>query len=187
MGNQYERRIYRTKQQVHKALIELLHDKSMQKITIRELCALAGINRSTFYKYYGSQYDVLTEMGEEFLDDISRQLSGTSSDNRLMVERQVTQCFQCAMEQRQLVLMLLENPGGEKFEEKLFSLPKIEELLNEALSDLQDKDEKQAIISFAIHGACTLMSEWLRDGCRQTPEKEAELILKLARRACNRD
>ncbi len=46
--------------------------------------------------------------------------------------------------------------------------------------------KEQAIISFAMHGACTLMSEWLHDGCRQSPEQEAELILKLVRRVCNR-
>ncbi len=187
MENQYERRIRHTKEEIHKALIELLHDKTMQNITIWELCARAGINRSTFYKYYGSQYDVLTEMGDEFLDDISRQLSGTSPDNRPKVERQVTQCFQSISEQRQLVLVLLENPGGEEFEEKLFALPKIEELLNEALSDLPDEDEKQATISFAIHGACTLMSQWLREGCKKTPEQEAEQILRLVRRVCDRD
>ncbi len=186
MENQYEKKIRNTRNAVHKALIELSQEKDLQKITILELCSLAGINRSTFYKYYGSQYDVLTEMGNEFLEDISRQLSGTVSDDRQKVEQRVTECFRKVKEQRQLILLLLKNPDGREFEEKLFAVPQIDELLNEALSDCHDEEERKATISFAIHGSCYLMTQWIQDGCRITPDNEARQILRLVRRVCNR-
>ncbi len=187
MENQYERKIRHTKNAVHEALIELSQEKDMPKITVLELCSQAGINRTTFYKYYGSQYDVLTEMGNEFLEDISRQLSGTVSDDRQKVEQRVTECFRKVKEQRRLILLLLRNPDGREFEEKLFAVPQIDELLNEALSDCQDEEEKKATISFAIHGACYLMTQWIQDGCRITPERETQQILCLVRRVCRRE
>ncbi len=187
MENQYENKIRHTKHAIYEALIELSQEKDLQKITILELCSLAGINRSTFYKYYGSQYDVLTEMGNEFLKDISRQFSDTESGDRQIVEQRVTECFRMVKEHQQLVLLLLQNPDGREFEERLFAVPQIDKLLSDALSDCHDEEEKQATISFAIHGACYLMTEWIQDGCRTAPEKEAQQILRLARRVCNRE
>ncbi len=187
MENQYTRRIQKTKYAIYKALLGLLEKEDLKGITIRELCSCAGINRSTFYKYYGSQYDVLTEMGDAFLSDLSRQLPDTVSADQNQVERQVARCLQKIMEQRQLVMLLMSHPDGEEFEEKLFAVPKIDKLLDEALSYCTDEAERKATFSFAIHGSCHLIEEWLKNGCRQTPEQEAKLILKLVRRVCKRE
>ena len=47
-------------------------------ITIRELCERAGINRSTFYKYYGNQFDLLNEMEKDI--DFIRLLLNSNVD-----------------------------------------------------------------------------------------------------------
>jgi AcrR family transcriptional regulator len=44
------------------SLIRLLQQGSIHRISVREICDRAGINRTTFYKYYGSQYDLLGDM-----------------------------------------------------------------------------------------------------------------------------
>ena len=58
MKKKEDRRVIMTKKLLKNALIVLLKEKDIYHISIRELCALADINRSTFYKYYGSQYDL---------------------------------------------------------------------------------------------------------------------------------
>ena len=40
-----------TKRLIREALLELLKTKSIQKISVRELCDAAGINRTTFYNH----------------------------------------------------------------------------------------------------------------------------------------
>ena len=52
-------RVYLSKKLLENALINLLKQKSLYKISIRELCEVASINRSTFYKYFSSQFDLL--------------------------------------------------------------------------------------------------------------------------------
>lgn len=51
-----------TKRLLKESLIKLLKEKDIQKISITELCNEAGINRTTFYSHYSSQYDVLKDM-----------------------------------------------------------------------------------------------------------------------------
>jgi len=39
----------------------LMETEDISRITISQLCGTAQINRTTFYKYYGSIYDLLAE------------------------------------------------------------------------------------------------------------------------------
>ena len=55
-------RVRLSKQMLRSSLIEILGEKSIHKVSIREICDRAQINRTTFYKYYGSQYDLLLDM-----------------------------------------------------------------------------------------------------------------------------
>lgn len=47
-----------TRMNIYNAFITLRKKKSLEKLTIRELCDTAGINRSTFYAYYHDIYDL---------------------------------------------------------------------------------------------------------------------------------
>ena len=58
-------RVRLSKMLLKNALIKLLKEKPLEKITIYGLCAEAQLNRVTFYKYYGSQYDLLTDIFSE--------------------------------------------------------------------------------------------------------------------------
>ena len=55
-------RIRITKQLLQQSLLQLLQIKLIDKISVTEICAHTQINRSTIYKHYGSQYDVLDEI-----------------------------------------------------------------------------------------------------------------------------
>ena len=53
-------------QQLAKALIELLKNNDLDKISIRELCDRAGVGRATFYRHYHSKEEIL-ERHAQFL------------------------------------------------------------------------------------------------------------------------
>ncbi len=66
-------RIRLSKQLLRNALISLLEEKSINKISVREICETAEINRTTFYKYYGSQYDLLEDIENILLDELTEK------------------------------------------------------------------------------------------------------------------
>ena len=57
------------------ALLALLEKKEFTYITIRELCAAAGVNRSTFYLHYQDIYDLSEQIGKEVLTNILNSIS----------------------------------------------------------------------------------------------------------------
>lgn len=51
-------RIEKTEKAIRNAFIELRSKKPLEKITVKELCQLACINKSTFYSHYEDIYDL---------------------------------------------------------------------------------------------------------------------------------
>ncbi|HIW34105.1 MAG TPA: TetR family transcriptional regulator C-terminal domain-containing protein, partial [Candidatus Paenibacillus intestinavium] len=60
----------KTKINIHKALLNLLKNKTLAQITITELCKEACINRGTFYFHYEEIGDVFKELFEEIMLDL---------------------------------------------------------------------------------------------------------------------
>lgn len=50
---------------IKESLLTLLTDKSVNKITINDICYKANIKRSTFYNHYRDKYHVLEEINAE--------------------------------------------------------------------------------------------------------------------------
>ena len=67
--NRSESKYFNTARKMDRALLELLEQKDFEYITIKEICALAGVNRSTFYLHYENTRDLLTEATEQMLLD----------------------------------------------------------------------------------------------------------------------
>jgi len=63
-------RIERTKKCIKDAFIELRKTKSIEKVTIKELAALASINKATFYSHYNDIYDLSEQMENETIQSI---------------------------------------------------------------------------------------------------------------------
>lgn len=67
-------RVVKTMKQIDQALLSSLSDTPFEKITVEQLCQVALINRSTFYKYYTSKYDLMDRYLERALDGFRRQV-----------------------------------------------------------------------------------------------------------------
>lgn len=67
--NKSESKYHNTALLMNQALVELLNKKDFEYITVKEICAKAGVNRSTFYLHYETINDLL----EECLENINKR------------------------------------------------------------------------------------------------------------------
>lgn len=72
---QTDLRVIKTLKQIDRALLDCLAQTSFEKITVEQLCRTALINRSTFYKYYTSKYDLMERYLQRALDGFRRQVN----------------------------------------------------------------------------------------------------------------
>ena len=187
MGSKPNQRIALTKELIHRALILLLKTQDIHKISIRELCSIAGINRTTFYNHYGSQYDVLAEIRDWYLRDIADAIESAELQDRDSVFTRVTLVFEYIEQNLEISRLLIQNNIDETFAQRLFSLPKIEGLLTETMQSNPNHEYDRDIISFAIYGGYKLVQDWISADNRRSAPEMAQLVLHLCGAVCNRN
>lgn len=66
--NRSESKYFATAARMDEAFLELLEQKDFAYITVKELCAKSGVNRSTFYLHYETLADLLAESAQHIID-----------------------------------------------------------------------------------------------------------------------
>ncbi len=90
-----DRRISRTKKSISTAFLHLLKNNDISKITIKELCDLADINRKTFYMHYNSVGDVLSEIENTIIQGFEKNIQIIKNKK---TEMTITDIFFCISE-----------------------------------------------------------------------------------------
>ena len=70
----HNRRTAYTKTAIRRTFFELLEEKDFDKISVREICQRADINRSTFYRHYDDINALMKSIEAEFVSDIDNQI-----------------------------------------------------------------------------------------------------------------
>ena len=62
-------RVRRTKKLLREGLAQLMQEKSIKKISVRELSDLVEINRGTFYLHYKDIFDLVKGIEDELFEE----------------------------------------------------------------------------------------------------------------------
>ena len=82
INNEY-RNVSGTKRKIVLAYAKALSTTQYERITIKEVCSLAGINRSTFYRYYQCLGEIESEIENYVLARFQRIYDCTPLDDLL--------------------------------------------------------------------------------------------------------
>jgi AcrR family transcriptional regulator len=76
-----DRRVRYTKTALKQSLLELMRDRPIEKITVKDICEKADINRGTFYAHYTDPYDLLTQIEDELFNEILKYVETSLQPN----------------------------------------------------------------------------------------------------------
>lgn len=68
-------RVRYTRRVIKESFLTLLREKPVNRITVKEVCEAAGINRATFYSHYSDCFALMESIERELLDEFARSLS----------------------------------------------------------------------------------------------------------------
>ena len=174
-------RIMLTKRLLREALLRLLATTTIQKISVTQLCEEAGINRATFYRHYGSQYDVLNEMESTMLDDIQKMLKENDSEGAPSFQEQAELICRYLWEHSDEAKLFFGNTGiGSEFAKKLFHNIRGQSLLERYCDSSLNAGQKELIISFWQNGFFSMLRQWLVEDIPMKPDAVAKLMLQVA-------
>lgn len=178
MNCKNNRRNQMTKRILRESLLEMLETENIQKISIRALCEKANVNRSTFYKYYGSQFDLLTEMEDDLLTRIENSFGEEDNPNEDL--RSMTAVLRFIQNNISLCKILINSNVDPEFPKRLLSMPMIIKKLDMGAKVRQS--EAVYIQECILYGGYQMLRRWINDDCRESAEEMARILNDIFRR-----
>lgn len=154
------------------ALLKLLDKKSIDEITVSEITETASVARVTYYRHFNSKEELLYFkchlIGE-------RWYNGLTEEQKKDTVFLTVSFFELTASLKELLLTL--------FRANLYHivLLALYNAMREEAADASPEDAaySTAFLSFGMFG---ILTEWIRSGCKQTPEELAELTLQNVRK-----
>jgi AcrR family transcriptional regulator len=179
MRVRYTRMIFRDN------LIELMKKRPVSKIGIKEICALAGVSRSTFYTHYDDVYDLLEQVEEEtlvYLEDIVSQhvsrMKLSNNKEKIAIYQEILQYI--AGNNNSVQVLLSEN-GDIRFHEKFFKkfITYAQNILRSNADNPSGGNIYEGYSVFIVHGAIGLVQYWLKNNMFIPIPEMAKMLVKL--------
>ncbi len=176
-------RIRLSKAMLKNGLLKLLQTKSLNEITIYELCETAQINRTTFYKYYGSQTELLNEITADFfreIDDHVQEHIEQKTDG-------LPSILHYLINQRDLFCTLIRVIPSQRFADQLFAVPGLNTIFESVIKEDSLSDVKVRYLrKFTYHGIFAILCEWLTSETPESVEEMMDIFTSLRRKADRR-
>lgn len=175
-----DRRVKYTKMVLRESLIELLKEKSISRLTIKELCQRADINRATFYSHYADQFDLLKQIESEFIADINSYLDHfvVEAGETNMVQI-LAKIFEYIAENSELCHVLLGNNGNIDFQNYIMKIVSERVVFQWQKKTRVDEATAEYIYTYVATGSIGVIRKWLQDDNPKPPQHMAEFVSHL--------
>lgn len=143
-------RIEKTEKAIKNAFMELRSKKPLEKISVRELCALACINKSTFYSHYEDIYQLSDALETETILSMLRGISLTHEDsmkNPDMFTRELCLAF---MSHISIINTLFSGKERSRLADKLET--ELKKAIFRLRPEYKEDAEKNILLSYCIQG-----------------------------------
>lgn len=176
-----DKRVRYTKMFLKEALISLLHEKPISKITIKELCEKAEINRSTFYTHYQDQYDLLEQIKQELFNNSLLYIDSIKENtSESQFKQTILEMLHNITENKDLVYVLWGKYGDMSFQEQLIEIFKDKVINFMNTSNDTPSMEDELIYIYNINGFLGVIRKWIFDEYDNLSiEDVAQLLIKL--------
>ncbi len=172
-------RVRYTQLVIRDAFWKLLREKPLAKITVKEVCDLAGINRGTFYKHYLDCYDLMEKLQEEAVANFAKLLDTVETGG---IQNVIVSILEALRSDSGAFLLFKSQGQADSFLHRLIGCCfRCMKKRITGLPGMQPGDENSRFnYPFLISGCCGVIECWVHTGMREPPEEIAEQILHLS-------
>lgn len=174
------RRTRLTKRLLRESLLELLHEKPVDHITVKELCECAELNRSTFYAYYTDVSALYEEMGNELADALLEHIQTMNDQGEPNTELMLTYIRDNCEMFRLLVYCDhytdLNQAVIKRIFQGFFKIPLKGDMPYSPV-------ERDYVLQFIFMGGTGVIHRWVQNDCDLPSQQVAKLVDAMIGRA----
>lgn len=167
-------RVRYTKMVIKNSFIKLLRKQPVNKITVKDVCALAEINRATFYKHYADCFDLLKQIEEEMIAELRLLVQESPHKNHTDMFRDM---FSKIKEVGELYITITSEYGDTTFPNRILSLcyeqmyPSFENQFPN-----MSRTKKEWLYYFSASGCSGVLNHWINTGMKEDATELSKFI-----------
>ena len=169
------RRTKMTKLLLRTALIELMQEKPFHKITVKEICERADLNRATFYLHYTDQNQLLDEVINSLVNGMTEYLSTYKGEYDRVTF--LSRLLEYIKDNSELYRTLMSNDINGGTRDKI-----IRDVLGNIKNDLPvfgSSTENKYFYTYFIDGTASVILKWINSNFDLSCNELAKLIGRL--------
>lgn len=173
------RRIKITKLLLTDSFLHLLEQKPLSRVTVKDICDYADLNRSTYYRYFTDPYDQMTKLELEIIEEMAACV-----DDHVQKEGQpddisglypiMLQVLRYIESKKEMFHILLSNNGDLSLQKDILTIL-AGKLFPEGFNSPNSKELLQKFI-FISNGSFAIIYYWLMVDTKKTTEELAKQI-----------
>lgn len=184
--NKNESKYFNTAKKMNDALITLLETKEFEYISIKEICHIANVNRSTFYLHYSNMNDLLEETIKSLNLSFNSHFNSRENENTIISKDNLEDLLlinddnlipylNFIKENKNIYKVLKNHP-------QLFNASKTyEQMFIKIFVPIMNRfglDEKwhKYLMDFYISGLTSIVLDWVYDDCKIPVQEVSDFI-----------
>ncbi|TCN60134.1 TetR/AcrR family transcriptional regulator [Flavobacterium circumlabens] len=167
-----DRRVRYTKMVLRESMLDLLKNKSLNQISITELCKAADVNRNTFYKHYNTTYEIIREMEDEIFNALMDSIKNMDNVNDIIL----ASCRTLERDKKMSVIIFSETDSSSLLSKALSSFRKTDLTLQNNGDAAIQQSLLEKVYLFGEQGTIALMKDWVLGGFKEPAESIAAII-----------
>ena len=171
-----DRRVKRTKKALRDCLFQLLDEKTVEEITVKELTSMADINRSTFYFYYKDIDDMIIQIQDEIYSVFERDVirSATVFITREVFMQYLVRFLTFCKEREKICKFVMSNDPKNNLSKRIKS--GLMMCIPDTTKVFPENDPKRYLTDYAVAGFWQLIIQWMYDGMKIPPNEMAAFL-----------
>ncbi|MDD3240963.1 MAG: TetR/AcrR family transcriptional regulator [Lachnospira sp.] len=159
------------------AMLELLNEKPLDKITVTDICTRAQINRGTFYKYYENVIDLYEKTEDSVIDEIIHPNYSDVDCNSCQNVEYIKGLLSTIRDSEKLQCFIRTNEGINHFAQKALHYME-DKTIQTWLSTYDSLDTIRAryIYHYIVGGYIEVITLWVCQGFVEPIEDICELV-----------
>lgn len=173
-----DNRVRYTKTVLQQALLKVLKNKHIDKVSIKELCEEAKVNRGTFYLHYATPNDLLREIEQQFIDENMTMFSPYFNNG--YETSYMAALFAGILKNRELCQIIMGKNGNPRF------LARMKALVRPGIIDgwcrefpNYRREDLDYVFDFIFSGSMDLILGWIDDSKGLSTEELANRLDRL--------
>lgn len=171
-------RVRYTKMIIKSSFVALLKKQPVNRITVKKLCDLAEINRSTFYKHYLDIYDLMEKIEEEFTDNLKKILLSEKNKS----PKEILTLIMKNLKDNDDYYVLFSENGDPDFPKKLFEICYSIDEVHKNFCENIPENKRKFYYQFIAQGCGGILNQWITGGMKEPIEETAEFAENLIKK-----